>query len=80
MRTEPQRKAQKHPLCYDPRCGIHTTRKTNVALRATTWRLSKNGVLIGEFGSEEDAIEIREALCGINQRDDFLIVSMGQIG
>ncbi len=41
-RTEPQRKDQKHPLCYDQRCGIHTTLKTNVALRAMFARASSD--------------------------------------
>jgi hypothetical protein len=37
------------------------------------WRLSKNGELIEAYTSLEDAIEAREALCGLNQRDDYLI-------
>ncbi len=42
MRTEPLRKDQKHPLCYDPRCDIHTTPKTNVALKAMFPRCSQS--------------------------------------
>ena len=45
----------------------------------TTWRLSKGGELLGEYGSESEAIEAREALCGLNQRGDYLIASFSQI-
>ena len=45
----------------------------------TTWRLSKDGELLGEYDSEFEAIEAREALCGLNQRDDYLIASFSQI-
>ena len=44
-----------------------------------TWRLSKGGELLGEYGAESEAIEAREALCGLNQRDDYLIASFSQI-
>ncbi len=42
----------------------------------TTWRLSKHGKIIGYYNSESEAIETREVLCGINQRDDFFILEM----
>ncbi len=29
MKTEPLRKSQRKPLCYDPKCEIHTTPQTN---------------------------------------------------
>ncbi len=44
-----------------------------------TWRLSKGGELLGEYDSEAEAVEAREALCGLNQRDDYLICSFRQI-
>jgi hypothetical protein len=38
------------------------------------WQLwNADGKLIGEFATEEAAIENREALCGLNQRDDYKI-------
>ncbi len=33
MKTEPLHKSQRKPLCYDPKCDIHTTPKTNVAFK-----------------------------------------------
>ncbi len=39
----------------------------------TIWRLCLKGVILGEYSSELDALEAREAMCGINYRDDYVI-------
>ncbi len=43
-----------------------------------TWRLSR-GETFWDFDTESEAIAAREAFCGINQRDDYLIVSFQQL-
>ncbi len=54
MKTETARKDQKHPLCYDPRCDIHTTPKTNVALKSMFPRASRSFI----DANASDAVQV----------------------